>query len=75
MLVKADDNKFKNEKTPDAARRLGFCDLHLFRSHNMGRVTDLDGIRYKKAAENLRATVIFALSAPIDLGLLLLHVL
>ena len=41
----------------------------------MARVTDLDGIRYKKAAENLRATVIFALSAPIDLGLLLLHVL
>lgn len=41
----------------------------------LGRVTDLDAIRYKKAAENLRATVIFALSAPIDLGLLLLHVL
>ena len=38
-------------------------------------VTDLDAIRYKKAAENLRATVIFALCAPIDLGLLLLHVL
>ena len=62
-------------KTPEALWRLGFRDLHLFRSHNVASVTDLDGIRYKKAAENLRATVIFALCAPIDLGLLLLHVL
>jgi hypothetical protein len=33
---------FHLQKAPEAAWLLGFRDLHLFRSHNVARVTDLD---------------------------------